>query len=338
VSRHAAATLSRFEVRYAIRATPFLAIACVACGDNALPCAYAEHDDIANATTAEMTGVTVTDHGVHVCGALDGGHLDPQLHAIDDDAYRITVDVDGPMLVEIHGDSGVELLDDVLVRFFDTATNPRLLGQGRFDPAIADHGAFLVDLAPGVYDMIVTARASGDLSGSLPYRIRLSPMPECATRDEPVDYREAHDADNGAVDVDFSRDPSFTPVAGATPEPTRVHVVAGEQYLIDGTIGTEPHADEYLDRDTFAIATDDSPNELAIRLDWTGDASDLDYVVFEADTMTPVVASNLASSTVRELAMFPVKPSTAYWLWIGAFRGSSATSYRASVCGWHFFY
>jgi hypothetical protein len=36
--------------------------------------------------------------------------------------------------------------------------------------------------------------------------------------------------------------------------------------------------------------------------------------------------------------MFAVKPSTKYWLWVGDFTGSTATSYRATVCGNHFFY
>ena len=98
------------------------------------------------------------------------------------------------------------------------------------------------------------------------------------------------------------------------------------------------HADEYLDRDTFAFATGDDANELAIRLDWHGATSDLDYIVFEGGSMTPVVTSNITSTSQRELAMFAVKPRTTYWLWIGGYRGSTATDYAATVCVNHFYY
>lgn len=301
-----------------------------------MPCDYAEHDDLGNGSAAETTTVDVGGRAIHVCGALDGGHYDQLLGSIDDDAYRITVDVSGPMLVQILG-ADLAVLDDVVVRFFDTATHPRLVGQGRFDPARAAHGAFLVDLDPGTYDMIVTARAGGDVTGALDYRIRLSAMPACAPISDPVDHVEGT-GDNDAVAVDFSHDPSFAMMAGSAPEPTGLEIVAGEHYLIEGGITADPHPDEYLDRDTYELVTSDSANELAIRLDWDSDGSDLDYIVFEDGVTTPVVTSNLASTTSRELAMFPVKPGTRYWLWVGGFRGSNATVYRATVCGSRVFY
>jgi hypothetical protein len=51
-----------------------------------------------------------------------------------------------------------------------------------------------------------------------------------------------------------------------------------------------------------------------------------------------VIASNTTSTTSGELAEFGVMPSSTYWLWIGAFQGSTATPYTATVCGQHFFY
>ena len=108
--------------------------------------------------------------------------------------------------------------------------------------------------------------------------------------------------------------------------------------MIAGSAGATPAAIEYLDRDTYAFTTDDTTNELAVRLDWQGSASDLDYIVFEGDSLTPVVASNTTSTTSGELAEFGVMPSSTYWLWIGAFQGSTATPYTATVCGQHFFY
>jgi len=317
----------------------------VACGDNALPCDYAEHDDVGNGTTAEASNVTAGDHAVRLCGAIDSGSGDPLLGSIDDDSYRVSVATPGPMLVNIYGADGVELLDEMSVRFFDTAANPRLLGEGHFDPALAGHGAFIITLDAGDYDLVVSARAHGTLSVPLDYRIRLAPMPACDAVTAPTDYTEAKDADangntgNDVVDVDFSASPSFTmSTTASVPEPTGLAIAAGEHYLIEGGASADARADEYLDRDTYELTTDDTTNELAIRLDWDSDGTDLDYILFEKDVMTPVVTANTTSTTRRELAMFAVKPSTTYWLWIGDFKGSQPSVYHATVCGNHFFF
>lgn len=317
----------------------------MACGDNATPCDYVEHDDVGNATTAEQSNVTVDDHAVRLCGAFDTGPGDPLLGTLDDDAYRITVATPGPVLVDIFGDDGVELIDDVTVRFFDTAVNPRLLGQGRYDPSLAGHGAFIISLDPGTYDVVVSARANGTLTSRLDYRIRFAPMPACDALTSPTDYVEAKDGDanantgNDVVDVDFSASPQFTmSTTASVPEPTGLAIAAGEHYLIEGSASDDAHTDEYLDRDTYEFTTDDTTNELAIRLDWDSDGTDLDYILFEKDIMTPVVTANTTSTTKRELAMFAVKPSTTYWLWIGDFKGSQPSVYHATVCGNHFFF
>ena len=59
--------------------------------------------------------------------------------------------------------------------------------------------------------------------------------------------------------------------------------------------------------------------------------------MFETGTLKAVATSNVTSTSQHELAMFPVQPSTHYWLWIGAFAGSATTTYRATACGNHFF-
>ena len=300
----------------------------VACGDNAKPCDYVETDDLGNGTTSESTGLTIGDHALHVCGAIDTGHFDGLLGELDADSYRLTIATTGPVLAQIVGEDGVELFADMTVRFFDTAVNPRLLAEGLYDPTLADHGAFLADLAPGDYDVIVSAHASGEVSTAVPYRLRLSPMPACDPLTVP-DYTEAHDGDantgNDMIDVDFTQDPSFTPTPSTSdaPEPTGLELAAGQQYLITGASTNATHTDQYLDRDTFDLATDDTANELAIRLDWDSTTSDLDYLVFEAGTMTPVATSNVTSTTVHELAQFAVRPSTHHWLWIGGSGGGT---------------
>lgn len=341
----ALASLSRFGYRVRIRMKLQAALivgvlsAVAACGDNASPCDYTETSDSTNDTMSEMTNLTVSDHQEHVCGQFNGGHHDDLLGIVDIDTYRIDIETPTPTptLVEIIGGDGVDQLHDIAIQFLTTGTQPALAGVGHYDPALSDHGAYVVTLTPGLYDMQVILYDSGDLSGPIDYRVRLAPMPACDALTN-ANYTEASDATNGVVSVDYTKDPSFTMIAGNTPEASNVSVDAGDSDMIAGSAGATATSDLYLDRDTYAISTTENTNELAVRLDWDGTTSDLDFIVFEENSVTPVVASNTTSDMEGELAVFGVKPSTTYWLWIGAFMGSTATNYRATVCGQHFFY
>jgi hypothetical protein len=312
-----------------------------ACGDNGSPCDYTESADATNDVTAEPTGLALGGHARHVCGAFEPGHFTSAIASADDDRYRVTVTDATPILIDVLVDEGVDVLDGVTLRFFDLATHPALLGQATYRPSLAGHGAFVITLPPGDYDLVVSADAVGELQGDpINYRLRFAAMPACDAATGTASYTEHDDTAgaNDAVAVDFTKDPSFTAMAASHPETTALGIAAGHSYSIAGSLDDQPRADQYLDRDTYAITTDDTTNELAVRVDWGSATSDLDYLVFEADTMVPVVASNASSPTGPELAMFAVKPSTTYWLWVGGFAGSTATDYRATVCGNHFFY
>jgi hypothetical protein len=342
------ATVSRFEyrVRTRMKALSFalvgIVVALAACGDNASPCDYTETDDADNGSAAEMTNLTVTDHQEHVCGAFDGGHQNTALGIVDVDTYSVDIETEmamNPVLVDIVGEAGVDQLHDIAIQFLTTDATPTIAAVGQWDPALSDHGAYVAPLPPGTYNMQVILYDTGALSGSIGYRVRLAPMPACAALTSPT-YTETSDATNGVIAVDYTKDPSFSLITGNTAENSNISVNAGNYYMIAGSASsssTTP-SDQYLDRDTYAFTTDDNTNELAIRLDWDGTTSDLDYIVFEASTLTPVVASNTTSDMAGELAEFGVMPSSSYWLWIGAFNGSTATTYRATVCGQHFFY
>jgi hypothetical protein len=318
-------------------------IVLAACGDNASPCDYTETDDATNGSAAEITNLTVTDNQKHVCGAFDGGHTNVALGIVDVDTYAVDIETEmayNPLLVEIVGGDGVEQLHDIAIQFLTTDATPTIMAVGHYDPALSDHGAYVAPLPPGTYDMQVILYDTGTLTGSIDYRVRLAPMPACAALTSAT-YTEADDATNGVVSVNYMNDPSFTMISGDTAEPTNISVNAGNFYMIAGSasIAPDPSKDLYLDRDTYLFSTDENTNELAIRLDWDGSASDLDYIVFEANTLTPVIASNTSSLMTGELAEFGVMPSSSYWLWIGAFNDSTAaTTYRATVCGQHFFY
>ena len=309
-----------------------------ACGDNHA-CDWAETDDTANEMAPEMTSLALGETARNLCGAIDGGHASGDI--LDIDRYRVTVGGDGRLLVEIAGGDGAALLEGIEVRIFDTKPAPTLLGAGTYDPKLAELGAFLADVTPGDYEVWVSARAAGALSGAIDYRVRITAdhTDDCVA--DPTAYAEAHDgaddSGNDAIAVDYAKPQSFTAMPG-TPEPTGLVVAAASKLTIDGSSGTAPRMDQYLDRDTYALATDETTNELTVKLAWMPGA-DLDYLVFEAGKMVPVGAGQLASTSASEVATFPVRPSTTYWLWVGRFAISNGqpAPYRATVCGGHFF-
>ena len=321
------------------------------CGDNIVPppmpdapnepplCTYTEASDTTNDQTAEATGLSLSGPMHAICGDFSANHFDSTLHSADDDRYRVTVTAPTPVLIDVTVQDSAHMLTGTTLRFWSIGAQPQLVGIATYDPTLADHGAFLITLPTGTYDMVISADAAAALpAGGITYRIRFAPMPACDETADPATYSEANDAAgaNDTVAVDFSKDPSFTRITGSSPEATAIVADPTTAHSIAGMLDATAHTDQYLDRDAYELTTDSNTNELAIRVTWPSTTSDVDYVIFEADTMKPVVASNLSSDTGPELAMFAVKPSTKYWLWIGDFTGSTATSYRATVCGNHY--
>ena len=101
---------------------------------------------------------------------------------------------------------------------------------------------------------------------------------------------------------------------------------------LGGLLADVAVADQYEDKDTYLITTGDA-NELSIKLEWNS-ASNLDFIVFEAESAEPVKRANVTSNTGPEYEAFAVKPATAYWVLVGAKTGSTfPTAYSASVCG-----
>ncbi|CAN5437322.1 hypothetical protein BH11MYX1_BH11MYX1_07300 [soil metagenome] len=268
-----------------------------------------------------------------ICGSFSPDGADATLGVADDDRYRLAVTGITPLRVEVDVGVGLEVLAGVTVRFFDTAATPRLVTE--VTPTFAGSlGVFLATLDPGDYDVVVEAQSAGAIAGgTIDYRVRFSPMPPCDATPGAASYAEKNDAGNDMVSVDYTKDPQFSLLELSTPEPTKL-TIEGDQVSISGAIGETARSDQYLDRDTYEITTGDSTHELAVRLTWDGTTADLDYILFDAATaLTPIAASNVASKTGPELAMFAVEPKTTYWLWIGGVVGSAATSYRATVCG-----
>jgi hypothetical protein len=312
------------------------------CGDNQDPCAFHERDDLGNAVTPEVTGLALDGGTTSVCGSIDGGHFDRAEGTVDVDRFRVTVRGSGELLVQMTADPEVALLGELAVRLYVDAPEPILMAEGTLRPDLADHAAFVATVPPGDIDVVVSARASGDIQGALPYRVRLlaDPSNTCGGGNDGVTYREHGDGDddtgNDVVAVDFTLRSPFSTLGG-TPEPTGL--VLGGRAHIAGVAGAEPRADAYLDRDTYLLAAASSTNELAVRLDWQAHA-DLDYVVFEADTLTPVATSTLSGLSSPEFQVFAVHPGASYWLWVGRYAtpaGSVPAPYDVHVCAGGFY-
>ncbi len=318
-----------------------ISILLVACGDNQRPCNYVEKSDGDNDTTPEATGLGIGAATEDLCGTIDGGHFANGI--IDVDRFRVSI-AGSDMRFQLSADDDVTVLPQGLeLRVFDTAVNPTLFAEMTFDPKIADHAAQLVELPGGDYDIVVSAAAGGELSGNIGYRLRVTAFDfGGCTASGAASYTESGSSggDNDAVAVDYAKTPQFTMMSG-TPEATKLAVDAGHAYKISGSASTDAGGDDYLDRDTYSLETDDTTNEMTVDLSWMGDA-DLDYLVLDPSSLTAIGLGNIASNTGPELATFAVKPSTTYWLWVGRHTGpstdSSPIAYDATVCPTHYFH
>jgi hypothetical protein len=325
--------------------TLVLVIVASGCGDNVGPCDYHERADLDNAQTGEVTLLKTGPRARSVCGTIDGGHYDPLRQVIDEDAFAFTAGGSGQLLVQMAADPAFQAIGTMTVSVFDAAANPTLYAQGTLDQSLADHGAFLADVPPGDAQVVVTARSQTEIVGALAYRVRLLPDPLTGCRGPMHTYREANDggddAGNDLALIDFTQPVPYAMTVG-TPEKTGLRVDPGRSVQITGSAGSEPHTDQYLDRDSYELATAAASNELWVDLEWADPAVDLDFVVFEADTLVPLAAGTTSGGTEHEIEMFAVRGGVRYWLWVGRFHDAGplptgATSYTVTVCGGNYF-
>ena len=312
-----------------------LLVALAACGDNASPCDHTELDDVADGSAAEATGLTLGGGARTVCGAIEGGHFDLANKILDEDHYRVAIAGTGELSVEIEPLENAQALSSFAVRLFDTAGNPRLYADQSWNPAY-DHAAFVTEVPTGDYDLVVAAGSTGDISGgTIPYRVRVTadPSKRCTALTHAT-YSERDDAGNTVLVVDYAKPQMITTGMG-TAEATDVTLSPGHHYMFGGTAFPATVQGDYSDGDAYAVTTADDTDELTVRLDWDGQV-DLDYLVVEADTLTPAGLSVITSTSEHELATFAVKPHTRYLAWVGAFKGwTGMVPYGLTVCADH---
>jgi hypothetical protein len=305
----------------------------VACGDNAVVpdalvadaidaapdappppagCSWGELFDADNHTAPEVTGLAFGAPLV-MCGQIDRGHTSAML--VDSDAFGFSLASTQQIRVELTGDLGalrVEL--SITNRFGDPLTTSRFVGAHAVTAATLPAGDYGVAIraigAEPAAAIAYTATITADTSTCLPTG---APYVESA-------------AANDVVEVRYTGDPALRRVVIAgTPEP------AGTATRLTGTSDAADAADDFRDRDTFAITTG-AVTTMRVRVDWTG-AADLDLLVFPAGVPEIAGATRVATSG-PETATFAVAPSTTYWIWIGAYDTSAGlpVTYDVALC------
>lgn len=301
-------------------------------------CDYLEAADGSNAATSEATSLTIGGAPHTLCGTINPGHFDAASKTVDTDRYRVTSDGTVPLIIRYFGAPGAAELS-VLV--FDTTITPTLLFGTRSNPTVDDHGAFVAVLPAGSYDVVVVAHAAADLAAPIDYKLGFAPDApgRCPAITAPASYAEATDGagtGNDVIAAKFAVDPRFKLTALATdaPEPTGLTIDAATPVRISGSSANVNADDDYMDRDTFLVQTGATTSELTLRLDWSETGVDLDYVVFPAD-QTASAGESLLATPGEEYNVIAVKPSTAYWIWIGSHDGSAVlpAAYDLSICG-----
>jgi hypothetical protein len=308
------------------------------------PCDYTEISDVANGTTAEVTGLTVGGAPRAICGAIDPGH--PSGHVVDDDSYSFDAPAGGADVIVRMSGGGAADLAEVFVGLHDAAGDGH--GYARF---VVDHGVMTAHLDAGTYTLVVEAQNPTAPRAAIPYRVSLEsdqPAARCPTVTAAANHVETDESASKftADDVVYvtSNAETLTPSTADAPDDSKVVVTSGMAYRITGSSAdvdvAPPSGDDYRDRDTFLISTGADTNELDLRLDWAGATNDLDLFLFPEviGAGPPADVGRAATSSPEERQTIAVAPSSRYWLWIGGHDASKAlpSIYDVSICGSHY--
>lgn len=294
-------------------------------------CSYAEQSDLLNDLTlgngvAEQTQLTLADTLV-ICGRVDNQHLFED--RVDVDAYQITIADRTELRIDFAGSAGS--LAGLEVTVLD-ATNV-VVERGRF---LGTHVAVHTTLVAGDYRLVVTATNPTDLAAGFDYTLRAVANPAaCARVTAAAAYTEAADGPqstgNDVVEIRYATGArTLTTANNDDPEPSGLTTVATD-LRITGQSADVAGADDFRDRDTYLVETG-AHDELALRVDWTGDA-DLDVFVFPEGAVAEIGRGTTVGKSAPERAVFPVLANTRYWVWVGAYASSTEqVDYDLTLC------
>lgn len=301
-------------------------------------CAYTEAADATNISTpgAEATGIMYSA-ATAICGKINNGHFNSGV--VDIDAYKISVPANSELLVHISA-TGIDALSQVAVQVL-SGNGMRTIANGIVQ---GDHGTASVALPTGDYILVAGARNAADIAAPIDYKISLvpdTPATRCAKVTAAANFTEANDGGgnigNDVISIDEGANPStkLTPSAADNPEPTALTVAAGTNYRLSGSSAVLTAVDSYKDKDTFLFTTGATTTQLSVRLNWAVTNVDFDFLALPAGSVASIGAGLAISNTEDEFRTFAVKPSTQYWLWVGAYKDSTATTasvYDATIC------
>lgn len=319
--------------------------------DAGLPvgCDYAELNDAGNDPfamtpgTPETSNLTLGTSSVF-CGKIDNGHFvpgdmgDPGL--VDADAFSFTVAAESHAVLSITG-AGLETVGTVQIGILDAAGD--LQGFAEF---AGTAGLNLSSALPaGTYTLVALGVAPADIAAPVDYKVKLVAYDLAARCAPPAtpSFTEAGDGNqnngNDMVEVRYQANgATATASPNDMPEATNLTIAAGTPVSIRGSSANVNPADEYMDRDTFAI-TAGAATHMVVNLTWPGDTADFDFFLFN-ENMPDLNAPGalLTSNTAPETLFVPITEAAKYWLWIGAYDGSTGQplQYDATICGENF--
>jgi hypothetical protein len=310
-------------------------------------CDYVEQQDATNddigSGTPETTNLTFTTSADTVlCGSIDASHFDGDI-TVDVDSYLVTLATDADVLVRMKG-PGAEAIEFVGIDVRAGSATGALVGTLTY---YGDHGVTSVHLTAGTYDFEAFALNSAAITTSVAYTLAIvadNPAlrcPELTTGGfaEALDTSGNMNAGNDVIRLASGMAPALTASGTDAPETTGLTLspTAGDQ-RISGSAADIAAPDLYEDKDTYAFATSSMTNELTVRLAWTGTTTNLDFLLFEAGDPTPVLRAISTSTASPEARTFSIKPSSSYWLLVGAKAGTTGLpkAYAASLCPTHF--
>lgn len=303
-------------------------------------CGYTEKADVTNVLTAEPTGLTVGAESQTVCGTINTGHFSIATRTVDADTYRVTSN-GTRLVVRFSGALAATATAEFSIFVFNTDENPTLLFGGSNNPLVRDHGAFLLALPAGTYDVVVSVHGDADLAAAFDYQVQLAPdgPARCAAVTAPAGYTEAADgagADNDVIALDFDVDPAFQLTMATTDgaEPTGLTIGGATPIRITGSSANEDAEDDYMDRDTYLVRTAATTKELTLRLAWADAGTNLDVLVFPAD-QAQQLGGSLGFEAREEYNVIAVQPDSSYWIWVGSHDGSTGlpAAYDLTICG-----
>jgi hypothetical protein len=328
----------------------------VACGDNAtapdaavladsqvdsrlLPagCSFAELHDAYNERTPELTNLRLGSSAITICGSIHAGHFDATAHTVDTDSFALRLDASADVLVTLSG--ALEGLASVRLQVY-TGTN--FITAVKRVTFLHDHAVMSVRLPFGMYKFVVTASNAQAIDTDIDYKLSIrldDPVGRCPTKQGDPDLLESTPSDNDVLEVRHEGGTSITetPSTTAVPEPMPAPIASATAYSIAATMEDVDGPDEYRGRDTFALTTGPTTNQLAIRMAWPGSSTDLDFLLVDATSLDILGRSLRVSKSAPEFDTMAVKPSTTYWLWAGGYEGSALpVDYNVTICGEHF--